>query len=67
MRRKINRLVILLALMVIPEPIKTHIAATFPGAQILKFDRNRRGYEVKLTNGLEVEYDPTFQVIDIDD
>lgn len=39
MRGKINRLVILLTLMVIPEPIKTHIAATFPGAQILKLDR----------------------------
>ena len=51
----------------IPEPIKTHINATFPGSKILKIDRNRRGYEVKLNNGLEVEYSPTFQVIDIDD
>ena len=51
----------------IPEQIKSHINATFPGAMVLKLDRNRRGYEVKLNNGLEVEYDPTFQVIDIDD
>ena len=51
----------------IPEEIKTNINATFPGAIILKIDRNRRGYEVKLNNGLEVEYSPTFQVIDIDD
>ena len=51
----------------IPEQIKTNIQATFPGAIIIKLDRNRRGYEVKLNNGLEVEYDPTFQVIDIDD
>ena len=51
----------------IPEEIKTNIASTFPGAVILKIDRNRRGYEVKLDNGLEVEYSPTFQVIDIDD
>lgn len=51
----------------IPEEIKTNIASTFPGAVILKIDRNRRGYEVKLNNGLEVEYSPTFQVIDIDD
>ena len=41
--------------------------ATFPGSAIIKLDRNRRGYEVKLNNGLEVEYDPTFQIIDIDD
>ena len=51
----------------IPEEIKTNIASTFPGAVILKIDRNRRGYEVKLNNGLEVEYSPTFQVIDFDD
>ena len=51
----------------IPEQIKSHINATFPGAMVLKLDRNRRGYEVKLNNGLEVEYDPTFQIIDIDD
>ena len=51
----------------IPEEIKTNINATFPGAIILKLDRNRRGYEVKLNDCLEVEYSPTFQVIDIDD
>lgn len=51
----------------IPEQIKTHIQATFPGTTILKLDRNRRGYEVKLNNGLEVEYNRNFQVINIDD
>ena len=51
----------------IPEAIKSHIQTTFPGSAIIKLDRNRRGYEVKLNNGLEVEYDPTFQIIDIDD
>ena len=51
----------------IPEQIKTHIRSTFPGTTIIKLDRNRRGYEVKLNNGLEVEYNRTFQVIDIDD
>lgn len=51
----------------IPEQIKSHIKATFPGTTILKLDRNRRGYEVKLNNGLEVEYNRDFQVIDIDD
>ena len=51
----------------IPEEIKANINATFPNAIILKLDRNRRGYEVKLNNGLEVEYSPSFQIIDIDD
>ena len=51
----------------IPEQIKAHVRATFPGTTILKLDRNRRGYEIKLNNGLEIEYSRTFQVIDIDD
>ena len=51
----------------IPEPIKTHINATFPGAIIVKLERSLRGYEAKLNNGLDVEYSPSFQVIDIDD
>ena len=51
----------------IPEQIKAHVKATFPGVTILKLDRDRRGYEVKLNNGLELEYNRRFQVIDIDD
>ena len=51
----------------IPEQIKTHIKTTFPGTTIINIDRGRRGYEVKLNNGLEIEYNSTFQVIDIDD
>ena len=51
----------------IPEQIKTHIKTTFPGTTIINIDRGRRGYEVNLNNGLEIEYNSTFQVIDIDD
>ncbi len=51
----------------IPEQIKAHVRATFPGTTIIDLDRNRRGYEVKLNNGLELEYNRNFQVVDIDD
>ena len=51
----------------IPEQIKTHIKTTFPGTTIIDIDRGLRGYEVKLNNGLEIEYNRDFQVIDIDD
>ena len=51
----------------IPEAIKTHIKTTFPGTSIIEIDRGRRGYEVKLNNGLEIEYNSSYQVIDIDD
>lgn len=51
----------------IPEQIKTNVKTTFPGAIIIKLSRDRRGYEVKLNNGLELEYNKKFQVVDIDD
>ena len=52
---------------IIPEQIKTHVRATFPGTTILKLDRNRRVYEVKLNSGFEIEYNREFKVIDMDD
>ena len=51
----------------IPEQIKANVKTSFPGTTIIKLDRNLRGYEVKLNNGLEIEYNRAFQVIDIDD
>ncbi len=51
----------------IPEQIKNHVRTTFPGTTILKLDRNRRGYEIKLNNGLDIEYNRNFQVVEIDD
>ena len=51
----------------IPEQIQSNIKMSFPAASIIKIDRNRRGYEVKLNNGIEVEFNRNFQVIDIDD
>ena len=51
----------------IPEQIKANVKTSFPGTSIIDIDRGRRGYEVKLNNGLEIEYNSSFQVIDIDD
>lgn len=51
----------------IPVQIKAHVNATFPGTTIIKLDRDRRGYDVKLNNGLELEYNKNFQVVEIDD
>jgi len=51
----------------IPEAIKTSVKTTFPGAVIIKLDRDRRGYDVKLNNGMELEFNKNFQIVDIDD
>ena len=53
----------------IPNPIKMRIMADFSNTRIVKINRSRNGkkYEVKLSNGLEVEFDKKFNVIKVDD
>ena len=51
----------------IPEEIKAKVKTTCPGATIIKLDRDRRGYDIKLNNGMELEFDKKFQVVEIDD
>ena len=51
----------------IPAQIAANVNATFPGTSITEIDRDRRGYSVKLSNGLELEYNRNFQVIELDD
>ena len=53
----------------IPDPIKARIKADFANSKIVKIDRSRNGkkYEVKLSNGLEVEFDKKFNIIKVDD
>lgn len=51
----------------IPAQICSVIEQNFPGAVIVKIDRDRKGYEVKLDNGLEIELNKRFQIIDMDD
>jgi len=51
----------------IPEQIKAEVNKSFPGTTILKLDRDRRGYDVELNNGLDLEFNKKFQMIEIDD
>ena len=48
-------------------PIRDCVAARFPGRRIICIERDRRNCEVKLDNGLELEFDADFRLVDIDD
>ena len=50
----------------VPEQIATYLKQNYPGKTVLKLERRRMGYEVRLNNGLEVEFNRNFQVIDVD-
>lgn len=50
----------------VPAAIRTYVQTNYPGALIRKIEKDRREYEVDLSNGVEVTFNTRFQVIDID-
>ena len=52
---------------VVPLQIQQDVAKRCPDAKIIKIKRLRKGYEVSLSNRLELTYDSKFKVVEIDD
>ena len=51
---------------IIPAPIVRFISENHPDASVLKIERDRRGYEVKLSNRIELGFNNDFDLVDID-
>ena len=51
---------------IIPSPIQKYTATNYPDAKVLKIERDKTDYEVKLSNGWELKFDSKFNLIDID-
>ena len=52
---------------IIPAAIKDYVKAHYPDARVLKIERDRRGYDIKLSNRLELKFNNDFEIVDIDD
>ena len=52
---------------IIPQAIRTYVETNYPDAKVLKIERDRHEYEVKLSNRWEITFDNQMRVIDIDD
>lgn len=52
---------------IVPQQIKQYVAKNYPNTKILKIDRDRRDYEVTLSNRLELKFNKEFKLIEIDD
>lgn len=52
---------------IIPKQINDYVAKSYPGVKFLKIDRDRRSYDVSLSNRLELKFDKQFNLVDIDD
>ena len=52
---------------IIPVPLKNYLKANYPNEKVLKIERDRRGYDLKLSNKLELKFNNDFEIVDIDD
>lgn len=50
-----------------PDQIKAYVAKQWPDVKFVRIEKGRYGYEVDLTNGLELTFDKNFNLIEIDD
>lgn len=51
---------------VVPAPIRAYVEENHPDSTIVKIEKDRREYEVKLSNRVELTFDLNFNLIDID-
>lgn len=52
---------------IVPVRIVEYVKAAYPEALIKEYDVDKNGYEVKLSNRLEIKFNRNFKVIEIDD
>lgn len=52
---------------IVPEAIRNYVKTNYPDAKILQIESDKKEYEVKLSNRLEIKFDAKMRVIDIDD
>lgn len=51
----------------VPTAITKYVGEKYPGVQITGIEKDRSGYDVKLSNRIELEFDKKFRLTDIDD
>lgn len=51
---------------IVPAAILKYVKTTYPDAKILKIDRDKKDFEVKLSNKWELKFDLKFNLIDMD-
>jgi hypothetical protein len=51
----------------IPSEIRSFVDQKFPKADIREIQRKKRGWEIELMNGISLEFDKRFNLVDYDD
>lgn len=50
----------------IPQGIMKYVKANYPKTKVTKIEKNKKSYDVKLSNRIELEFNNKYQVTDID-
>ena len=51
----------------VPASITKYVKANFPGAKIVKIDKERHGYDIELSNDIELKFNKSGALIGMDD
>jgi hypothetical protein len=51
---------------VIPAAIHAYVNKNYPNAKVKQIEKDRKGYDVELTNGWDITFDKAFRVVDLD-
>lgn len=51
----------------VPTAITQYVKKNYPSCKIEKISRDRRGMDIELSNGLDIEFDKSYRVVEIDD
>ena len=51
----------------VPEAIASYVESTFPGEQIVKIDKERYGYDIELSNDLDLKFNKQGMLFGMDD
>lgn len=51
---------------IVPAKIKEYVNQNYSGVKMLKIDRDKKDYEVKLSNKLDLKFDMRFNLIELD-
>lgn len=50
----------------LPSAINSFVKKNYPGVSVVKIEKVRNGYDVELSNHMEITFDKKFQVVDVD-
>lgn len=52
---------------VVPQQIEAYVKSNYPDVQIIEYEREKKEYEVKLSNRIELTFNSAFKLVGIDD